>query len=77
MKNTYGEIIHFFLLHSLVDKKSEKISLPPFLALLTYRFSKYGPGSRAERPIPSSAPRGGGMGTPPFYWHTGGGDLYI
>jgi hypothetical protein len=21
--------------------------------------------------------RGGGMGTPPVYWHTGGGDLYI
>ncbi len=39
---------------------------------------QYWPGSRAERPIPSSAPcGGGGMGTPSVYWQAGGGDLHI
>ncbi len=47
------------------------------IPLLLSLYFQYWPGSRAERPIPSSALRGGGDGDPPCVLATGGGDLHI
>jgi hypothetical protein len=59
---------HLFGLSSYLVPRAKPDSMGRLIvdfSTINSLLESYGPGSRAERPIPSSAPRGGGMGTPP------------
>jgi hypothetical protein len=60
--------------------KLKNVDLPPFFFFFFFFFFSRlttGPAAEPSGRFPPPLLAGGGMGTPPVYWHTGGGDLYI